>query len=597
MIKKLRIPARFWLLLFIFVAALFIRLWQINAVPAGITHDELDYYLGGKFLGLTGSDFTGTWKWWTLSPMNHETITAELTPLFFVPAALLFPNSLFAAKLVPALFSAAIVLVMYGFLFVLSRGNRQVALIGSAIMALNPWSIMYGRTAYEVTISLFWYFLAITLYISPILMRESKRTIMFRLSFSCLALFLGYFTYHGFKFLVPFISLIEVVGYFLLRSHIREHIRHYWWYFLVPLLLSGSLLGFSLWRSSSYGGRSSEISFINISRYTSFTEEQNRQSTTSPFHQYLQNNTTLFAKDALITYFDLFSVSRLFLSAKDGYTLNFPGHGYFYFIELGFVFMGVLQIIRRKSYWVCLLLALVAPIPSAIHVGASYAIRSQLLIIPMVALIAIGINYIFVYHSWRTVSAVVLLYLLSFGYFAYVYIYQNGVRSADQYMLHFRIVSSFIKRSSDAPSLVLTSQPYFLYRSYLFYTNGINQETARPLQQQFKQGLFGRYEIGNLLITDDCKELDNTQDRMVIIDPLHVTGCHDQQNRSSLLRNNLPYMQIESLSDNHAYFKIYNSSVCQNYDVNYIPSIKTLSDFSIEQLSDRDFCQKWMVKK
>jgi len=593
MVKKRHIPVRFWLLLIIFAAALFVRLWQTDAVPAGITHDELDYYLGGKFLGLTGSDFTGTWKWWTLSPMGHGIITAELTPLFFVPIATLFPSSLFAAKLTPALFSAAMIFIMYWFLVLISKGNRRLGLLGAGLLAINPWSIIFGRTAYEVTISLFWYFLSITSFLSVVVLHDRLKKIIIRLLVSITALFWGYFTYHGFKFLVPFIAAVEITSYFLLRPHVTLSIRKYWWYFLLPLVLAGLLLTFSWWRSSVFESRSEEISFVNIARYTSFTNEQNKQSLISSLHPYLQTNLILFGKDALITYFDLFSPSRLFLSAKDGYTLNFPQHGYFYLIEIVFVFMGVLQIIRRKSYWICLMLAVIAPIPSVVHVGVSYAIRSQLLIVAFVALAAIGINYIFNHHSIRTVIGVAVLYIISFGYFIYVYFYQGGVRSADQYLLHFRIISSLIKRSDDRPILVLTSQPYYFYRSYLFYTDGINKETVLPIQQQFMQGLFGRYQIGNTLITDDCKELGNTSDRVEIIDPLHVTGCN---NGSSRL-NNRSYMEVESLTDNHAYFKIYNPTVCQNYDVDFVPKPKSLTDFSIEKLSDADFCKKWMVKK
>jgi hypothetical protein len=588
MLKKQFFSPQSQLLAAIFVLALVIRLWQLNSVPAGITHDELDYYLGGKFLGLTGSDFTGTWKWWSLSPLNQDAITAELTPVFFVPIALLFPSSLLAAKLTPILFGAGMTLLMYWFLVIISKGNKRLGLIGAGILALNPWSIIYSRTAYEVTISLFWYFLSITAYLSIGLDQEKKKRLVPRLWLSGGALFLGYFSYHGFKFLVPFIAAVEVIGLLIITNVSPAIIRKRWQYLAVPLLLAAGLLCFSYFRSPILDSRSNEINIMHINDYADKVNIDRRLTLANPLTPLFQNKYTLYGKDVLSTYFDLFSFNRLFVTAKDGFTLTFHGHGYFYFIEILFIFLGILQLSRRKSYWILLFLVIIAPIPSIVHMGASYALRSQLLVIPLVALTAIGVESIANHRSKLVAAGIAGMYLVSFGYFEHVYFYQNSIRSADQYLVQLRLASSYLSRASNNHIAVLTSSPQGFFRTHLFYSDGLHRGNARTLHQQFAGGFYADYTMESLFVSDDCNTLNNIGDGAVMVDMSYFSTCQDNVE----LSNN--YVSIGSPIDSREYYRIYNPSLCADVALPPYVSIKKLQSLSIESLSDQEFCNTWL---
>jgi hypothetical protein len=582
------------LLVGILLLALVVRLWQIGSVPAGITHDELDYYLGGKFLGLTGSDFTGTWKWWTLSPMNQDAITAELTPVFFVPAATLFPSSLLTAKLTTMLFGSGMVLLMYWFLVIISKGNKRLGLIGAGIMALNPWSIIYSRTAYEVTISLFWYFLSITAYLSINLDQEKKKKLISRLFLSAGALFLGYFSYHGFKFLVPFIAVVEVIGLLIITNASLSVVKKRWQFLVAPLLLAAGLLCFSYFRSPILESRSIEINFMHIDSYADQVNTDRRLTLSNALTPVLQNKYTLYGKDVLSTYFDLFSFNRLFVAAKDGYTLSFYGHGYFYFIEIIFLLLGVVQIGRKKSYWILILLALIAPIPSIIHVGSSYALRSQLLIIPIVGFAAIGIDYIISYcPKWKIVS-VLVLYLLSFIYFEHVYFNQNSVRSADQYMIQYRVASSYLQRlTDDKPVFVLTALPQGFFRTHMFYADTISRKVAKDLQIQFSGGFYSNYSYKNLLVTDDCELLEKSGNDMIIVEMMYAKSCIQKADEKNILSDK-NYISIGSPIDSREYYRIYNPALCDNDLLPPYIKINNLKQLSIENLTNQDFCASWL---
>lgn len=572
------------------------RLIWIDRIPSGISHDELDYFLGGKFIAFTGSDMTGNWKWWQLTPMQTGTLTAELTALFYVPAGLLLGSSLFAAKVMPAFFGTLIALFGYLLMLRLSKGNRGLSLITALLIVLNPWNFILSRTGYEVTIASFWYLVSIVAYLYIDDTKNKNIRNIWLLAVSLLSLCMGYFSYHGFKFLAPFIVVCVLWGkHFLVTKTVRTKKK-----LLFPclyVLLPIGLLLFSLTHYSAYGDRTGEVGIFNLEKYANTVNTQRQLSLTNKLTPVVFNKVTQYAKNELTTYLSFFSPERLFLATNDIFNLNFPNHGYFYLVEIFFVGVGIIVALKDKRFYILFMLLAVAPIPSLVHSGVSYTIRSSFAAIPLTCLSALGLYTIVTRSKFLSLSVSGIL-AVSIGYFAFLYFNSYGILSADQYMLDYRLLSTYLSRSLNQSAItVISDSPYHIFRDYIFYGNVLNKKNASLFQSQFRSGLYSNYSHNNLLVTSDCDYIKTPPDGQVIVNKGFYISCVEKIrdfDPSFVSKLELsPALTIGSPIDSRAYYRVYNPSICIEDRAGGFIHITQLKQLAIEQMSDKDFCSTW----
>jgi hypothetical protein len=243
---------------------------------------------------------------------------------------------------------------------------------------------------------------------------------------------------------------------------------------------------------------------------------------------------------------------------------------------------------------------LVSPIPSIIHDGNSYAIRSAFAIVPFVGLSALGFyNAIRLIRSKYFYALLGVLLVLSLFYFSVTYLYRYSILSTDQYMLNYRLLSSYLTRSIEQqPTIVLTGSSYQFFRDYLFYSDSITKANAGNIQNQFTRGLDADYRLNNLLVTSSCEILKSPPQGTIIVDTLSYTGClQSYKEENSEFKSDLENWKsigIRSPIDSREYFRIYNPSFCQGTQFPKFIIIKELKSLGIEQLSNEDFCSTWL---
>ncbi|HSP95632.1 MAG TPA: glycosyltransferase family 39 protein [Candidatus Dormibacteraeota bacterium] len=127
--------------------ALFLRVWQLDDVPAGLYCDEAGNGWNAYALGTAGLDENGTH--WPLYVWSFG--TAYKNPLFIYAAILpvkLLGLSAFSIRLAAALFGTATVLAM----FFLGRAlfGAWVGLWAALFLAVAPWHLHFSRIAFEL---------------------------------------------------------------------------------------------------------------------------------------------------------------------------------------------------------------------------------------------------------------------------------------------------------------------------------------------------------------------------------------------------------------------------------------------------------------
>ena len=205
--------------------ALFLRVWQLEDVPAGLYCDEAGNGYNAYALGTAGIDENGT----TLPLYVWSFGTAYKNPLFIYSAILpvkLLGLSAFSIRLAAALFGVGTVLGM----FFLGRAlfGPWVGLWAALFLAVAPWHIHFSRIAFELIA-----FPLVVVWGCALLVRftQGRRTLP-----AALALYaLGVYAYAPAALFVP----AFLIGFGVL--FMPELLRH-WRQFLVALVVMGAVL-------------------------------------------------------------------------------------------------------------------------------------------------------------------------------------------------------------------------------------------------------------------------------------------------------------------------------------------------------------------
>lgn len=565
-------------LLFIAVIALILRLIWLDKVPTGITGDELDYVLNAKAVFLTGKDITGTWSPFSLTTPPNEFPKAELPYLIMAPFIGISNFSLFAARLPYALISVLLVLIMY--LISYKLFGKNIALLTGFVMAINPWSVYFGRTAYDTQLAVFFYFLALY-----ILLIAKKWHIL--LAFPIL--FLAFFSYIGTKILL--IPFVVIVTFYVWHKNKKRYLKQYTTLFLLCVGLVFFFI-FSLQNRALL--RTGDFLSPNNSKIINTVDTERRLSIKTPIRQLMSNKAVVFGKESINTYLGAFSPGLLFLYAESSPFISLWYHGLFYYIDFLFILLGLVYLFKEnRSLWVFLIsLIFIAPLPAvASSVGLSYSIRSSLLFPLLTLFISLGIWYIFslkkggLYKVLIT-GLLIISYVILLTNFMYIYLFRHPIFDSDSSGLSGRILSRYIQLAKNKNREITVIEGTSLGRSstfkqHLFYTNGYNKFTKEKIRRS---------------IINDSSSYDNLKIALCPNEPFSKEATVVSPSGTNCLT--LPKgdnLLIAKLSDGGGIYSIYNDTICRKYKLSRYPQNITLEDFEIENLSEKKFCEKFIT--
>ena len=205
--------------------ALFLRVWQLEDVPAGLYCDEAGNGYNAYALGTAGIDENGTP--WPLYVWSFG--TSYKNPLFIYGAILpvkLLGLSAFSVRLAAALFGTATVLAI----FFLGRAvfGPWVGLWAALFLAVAPWHLHFSRIAFELIV-----FPLLMVWACTLLVRftQGRRTLPAALGLCALCVY----AYAPAALFVP----AFLVGFGVL--FLPELLRH-WRQFLVAVVVAGAVL-------------------------------------------------------------------------------------------------------------------------------------------------------------------------------------------------------------------------------------------------------------------------------------------------------------------------------------------------------------------
>lgn len=564
------------------ILAIFLRVWLLDRIPTGIVSDELDYVLNAKAIYHTGgSILTDRWSPWSLTTVPGEIPKAEFPYVVSIPFVGPFGLSLFTARIGYAIVSLLYVGILVGIAATLF--GPWAGLATGFLAAVNPWSVYYGRTAYDVPVAITAYMLALLS-----LLRLRGPYLLLTLIPLCIA----FYSYIGTKVLfLPFVIVAVLGAWYIV--HKRKDTR---WFVIITLAAILLVTNYILHlRSLDASVRVNQLFTPFDQTVISAVDGQRRLTLASPLTNLFANKPVVYLKEVTTKFFGAFSPSILFTNGEGIATFSLWEHGLFYPLDALFLFIALAALLGTASPLLLFFtgIIVIATLPSVLStVGTTYVHRSSLMYPIFTILMGYGIVICIRWARgrWRplVIVALVACYSLLVANFTYLYFFRFPYYNSESFGLSQRIYSRYMALANahgmPVTNVSVSSVGYF--RNYLFYNNIPDKKTVPAIRNAFATQHF----------IWDHAEFSKTCPATAEIETGTTAYILSDASPCKQLFVGRPTVVIATLSDGGALYMIFNDRLCKNYALSPYPTGFTMADFAVEKLSEKQFCERFITR-
>jgi 4-amino-4-deoxy-L-arabinose transferase-like glycosyltransferase len=436
----------------ILLVALCLRFYKLGRIPQALSQDETSIGYNAYSILQTGKDEYG--KAW---PLYFKAFGEYKSPVYIYLTAILiklFGLNAFAVRFPSAFSGVLTVLIIYFLAKEILRNSqfnnstiKKLAIFSSLLLAINPWHLHYSRTAFEVTLAVFFTALGWLL----LLKKKEGLGIVF--------LFLSIYSYNISRLLAPVMLLI----FYGSQKQWRNGLITAGVIFLLPILFSfgslSSVKGPMLITSPEVLADGLELRSYIISF--------------SPLLAKIFFNRFFFAGWQYLNNLASFiSAGFFFITGSVHGNQGIGNSGQFYLFELPLIVFALFKIISQKEkrfynliYWSLAVIGVVSLTQEVPHAN-----RALFLVIPLIIFSAYGLMILAQKVSLliKLGFLAVVIYAIAFYFLSYYYrfpvLYAPSWRTAD------KEVALYLKNNQDNFSKIIIDQNSgFMYTSLLFY--------------------------------------------------------------------------------------------------------------------------------
>ena len=461
---------RKFLVILIFLLALFLRTYKLGSYPVSLTWDEAALGYNAYSILKTGKDEYGS-----VLPLIFKSFCDYKPGLYVylaVPFVWLIGLSELAVRFPSALLGSLLAIVGYCLAKRLTSSER-FGIIFSILLAINPWLIHFSRGAWEANVTVFEIFLAFYLFINGI---KNKNNLS--LFFSSVLFGLTFITYQGakvFTWLVVF-GLVAIWRREMPKLSTRK-------IFLLALPLVASFLVVS-WGlvAGETAGRLKVMSVFSYSRPIEVIQQIKKEGGVSEslFFPLFHSEGLSFLRGILGRYFNHLSAKFLFFEGDwSSRRHNTTYFGMMYLASLPFLILGLIITLGRKPKkhdYLFLFWLLMAPVPAAITRDSIQGVRSLPMAVPLVYFEAVGLTVVLEASiKFKKIRTLLYLFLIS-GYLFNIIMYLDlyyihfPINSAKDWLYGYKDMVGYVAKVQENYQKVVITQKYgqpYIY--YLFY--------------------------------------------------------------------------------------------------------------------------------
>jgi 4-amino-4-deoxy-L-arabinose transferase-like glycosyltransferase len=494
------------LLLIVFFLAIILRTIWISDFPVGFTQDEAAIGYDAYSILLTGKDM-----WGERLPLILRSFGDFKFPLYSyltIPFIANLGLNETAVRLPSALFGALAVLAVYFMVKVVS-GNKDIALISSALLAFSPWHISLSRGAFESNLTTFFVPIGVGCFILGI--KKPKYMVL-----SAIAFGLNLFTYHSARYFIIIFLPILLYLYrsnftFSSKAELFAKLRKY-----IPAIIvfTAFLLLVAISMISGGQNRAYDIAIFNPTDKWSHVADRRYeavlQEVPDSISRVFSNKATYVTTTLAKNYISYLSASFFFVhgAGEWGYGMV-SGRGLLYYFEFITLVLGVGVLFTGKKLTklkFLLIWVLIAAIPASLTKGPGFAANRAAVMMPAVQVIsAVGVYALFIWvknnYSKRTLHLVrlgfIVILLLSLFGFLEDYLYHAPMRAAGAMQYGRKEAVEFIKTQENNYDEIFISRSLSVPHIWVLFYHKYDPYTV---QEESKNWL--RYEEEGLVSVD-----------------------------------------------------------------------------------------------
>jgi len=433
------------LFVFIICVAVFLRFFSLGTnVP--LTWDEVSWGYNAYTLGIDGRDEYGVLLPWQFLESFGDYKPPMYAYLTVIPVWLFGVNE-FSTRFASAFFGVLTVLLTYALTRELfPRSTRSLGLVAMGIMAVSPWHIMLSRAAFEANVATF--FIVCGMWT---LVRWSNTQQWFLLIHTAVCWALSFYTFNSARIVSVLLAIASALIFWrTVRSNWKQCILAS----VVGFVLVAPLVPFLLSPQASL--RFNEVNIFSNPEIIETANQKIANDDGAWYSTILNNRRVAYAMEYLTHYFDHFTPRFLFISGDTNPKFSIQDVGQLYLIELPFLIVGMLVLIRQREGRAWLLLpvwCLIAVIPAAVARETPHALRIAGMLPVLQILVACGIVYscmylrkskaLFLYTAGIVIVAV--LYGVSVSYFGYKLFRQYPYLYAKEWQTGYKEAITYVR--------------------------------------------------------------------------------------------------------------------------------------------------------
>lgn len=473
------------LLFLILLAAFFLRFYKLGMVPSSLNWDENSNAYNAYSILKTGKDEYGN-----KFPLYNRSFDDFKPPLYMyltIPSVAIFGLSPFAARLPSALLGFLTIITIFFLTKWLFQKNKHVeyfAVSSALLLTIAPWHIMFSRVGFEANIGLFVTTLALTLFLYGF---EKK----YFLIISAFFFGLSFYAYHAQRLFIP---LILIGTCFLYRNELLKIQRKVIIGFLIVTLSMVLPLFFLVPKQAiiqRLNTTSSDFIKDNI-RDSSLLILQDHQVGLSALGV-LHNRRLEVAR----SYFENFLLNLhpnfLFIQGDGNIRHHLNNFGMLNIFFLPLIFSGVYLLAKGnlKLFFFTLLWLVLATVPASLATPSPHAIRSFLMIVPLIIFASIGLTSLFRSKNFFRIPLIIFTFfmILSSLRFIYDYFYHYPFYSAKDWQFGYSQAAKYTQELSGEFQKIYIDPG--LEQAYIFWLFNLKIDPGEF--QKASKNQFGNY--------------------------------------------------------------------------------------------------------
>lgn len=472
------------LLVIITLLAFYMRLVDINRVPAGFTWDEAALGYNAYSILNTGRDEYGDFL-----PFIFKSF-GDYKPGVYIYLAVPFIALFGLTELATRLPSIILGSLMPILVFLISRkllsGKKDlVGLVAAFFVAFSPWFINFSRGAWETNISFFENLLALYFLIKSL---ENRKF----LAISAILLCSSIFTYQSAKLFCVFLFS----GFLFIFNKKFFTKKSYVTYFSIVLISITVLISIAEPITRSRLVVLSQYSYKRSAEEVNGIVKQDYLIPSSFEFSFFHSENLSFIKTVGSRYLNYYNPKFLFVSGPSDGRQGALNYGMMQLFELPFLLIGLFFLIRNNllDKKVILLWLLIAPIPAALSRDVSNTVRALPLAFALEYISALGLFEFFRLIQHRKMvlipafAVISLGFLFSLGFFVDRYFIHNPIHSSKDWLYGHKEAISYIQdngyKYKDIYFTTKFNEPYIFYLFYTKYDPAKYQKQAKLINNR-----------------------------------------------------------------------------------------------------------------